>query len=123
MGFFDYISLQKNSCCVISDSGTITEEASILNFPAIMIRMAHERPEGMDEGTVIMSGIERNRVLEAVNVMVQQFNQNPNSIRIINDYNVDNVSTKVVRIILSYIDFVNRTVWKKDTVKKQFYKV
>ena len=123
MGFFDYITLQKNACCVISDSGTITEESSILNFPAIMIRMAHERPEGMDEGTVIMSGIERNRVLEAVNIMVQQFNQNPNAIRIINDYNVDNVSTKVVRIILSYIDFVNRTVWKKDTVKKQFYKV
>ena len=123
MGFFDYIALQKNSCCVISDSGTITEESSILNFPAIMIRMAHERPEGMDEGTVIMSGIERNRVLESVNIMVQQFNQNPNAIRIINDYNVDNVSTKVVRIILSYIDFVNRTVWKKDTVKKQFYKV
>ena len=123
MGFFDYIALQKNACCVISDSGTITEESSILNFPAIMIRMAHERPEGMDEGTVIMSGIERNRVLEAVNIMVQQFNQNPNAIRIINDYNVDNVSTKVVRIILSYIDFVNRTVWKKDTVKKQFYKV
>jgi UDP-N-acetylglucosamine 2-epimerase (non-hydrolysing) len=123
MGFFDYIALQKNACCVISDSGTITEESSILNFPAIMIRMAHERPEGMDEGTVIMSGIERNRVLEAVNIMVQQFNQNPNAIRIINDYNVDNVSTKVVRIILSYIDFVNRTVWKKDTVRKQFYKV
>ena len=123
MGFFDYIALQKNACCVISDSGTITEESSILNFPAIMIRMAHERPEGMDEGTVIMSGIERNRVLEAVNIMVEQYNQNPNSIRIINDYNVDNVSTKVVRIILSYIDFVNRTVWKKDTVKKQFYKV
>ena len=123
MGFFDYIALQKKACCVISDSGTITEESSILNFPAIMIRMAHERPEGMDEGTVIMSGIERNRVLEAVNIMVQQFNQNPNGIRIINDYNVDNVSIKVVRIILSYIDFVNRTVWKKDTVKKVFYNV
>ena len=123
MGFFDYIALQKNACCVISDSGTITEESSILNFPAIMIRMAHERPEGMDEGTVIMSGIERKRVLESVNIMLQQFNKNPNSIRIISDYNVDNVSTKVVRIILSYIDFVNRTVWKKDTVRKQFYKV
>ena len=123
MGFFDYIALQKNACCVISDSGTITEESSILNFPAIMIRMAHERPEGMDEGTVIMSGIERNRVLEAVNIMLEQFKQNPNGIRIINDYNVDNVSTKVVRIILSYIDFVNRTVWKKDTVKKVFYNV
>jgi UDP-N-acetylglucosamine 2-epimerase len=123
MGFFDYISLQKNSCCVISDSGTITEESSILNFPAIMIRMAHERPEGMDEGTVIMSGIERERVIESVNVVVNQFKENSESIRIINDYNVENVSIKVVRIILSYIDFVNRTVWKKDTVKKQFYKV
>lgn len=123
MGFFDYIALQKSSCCVISDSGTITEESSILNFPAIMIRMAHERPEGMDEGTVIMSGIERERVIEAVNIIVNQFIDNPQSIRIINDYNVENVSIKVLRIILSYIDFVNRTVWKKDTVKKHFYKV
>ena len=123
MGFFDYIALQKNSCCVISDSGTLTEESSILNFPGIMIRMAHERPEGMDEGTVIMSGIERERVIESVNVVVNQFRTNPYSTRIINDYNVENVSIKVVRIILSYIDFVNRTVWKKDTVKKHFYKV
>ncbi len=123
MGFFDYIALQKSSCCVISDSGTITEESSILNFPAIMIRMAHERPEGMDEGTLIMSGIERERVIEAVNIVVKQFSENSNSIKIINDYNVENVSIKVLRIILSYIDFVNRTVWKKDTVKKQFYKV
>lgn len=123
MGFFDYISLQKNSCCVISDSGTITEESSILNFPAIMIRMAHERPEGMDEGTVIMSGIERERVIESVNVVVNQFKENSQSIRVINDYNVENVSIKVVRIILSYIDFVNRNIWKKDSGKKQFYKV
>lgn len=123
MGFFDYISLQENACCVISDSGTITEESSILNFPAIMIRMAHERPEGMDEGTVIMSGIERERVIESIDVVVSQFNKNNQTTRIINDYNVDNVSVKVVRIILSYIDFVNRTVWKKDTVKKHFYKV
>lgn len=123
MGFFDYIALQKTACCVISDSGTITEESSILNFPAIMIRMAHERPEGMDEGTVIMSGIERERVIEAVNIIVNQFIENPESTKIINDYNVDNVSIKVLRIILSYIDFVNRTIWKKDTVKKQFYNV
>lgn len=123
MGFFDYIALQKTSCCVISDSGTITEESSILNFPAIMIRMAHERPEGMDEGTLIMSGIERERVIEAVNIVVNQFIDNPKSIKIINDYNVENVSIKVLRVILSYIDFVNRTVWKKDTAKKQFYKV
>ncbi len=123
MGFFDYISLQKNSCCVISDSGTITEEASILNFPAVMIRMAHERPEGMDEGTVIMSGIERERVMEAINIVVNHYKLNPNYIKIVNDYNVENVSIKVVRIILSYIDYINRTVWKKDTIKKQFYKV
>lgn len=123
MGFFDYISLQSNSTCVISDSGTITEESSILNFPAIMIRMAHERPEGMDEGTVIMSGIERNRVIEAVDIVVSQFKSNPDKIKIIKDYDVDNVSTKVVRVILSYIDYINRTVWKKDTVKKFFYKV
>jgi len=123
LGFFDYISLQKNASCVISDSGTITEEASILNFPAIMIRMAHERPEGMDEGTVILSGIERERVMEVINVAVNQHQKNPNAIKIINDYNVENVSIKVVRIILSYIDYINRTVWKKDTVKKQFYKV
>ena len=123
MGFFDYISLQKNSCCVISDSGTITEEASILNFPAIMIRMAHERPEGMDEGTVIMSGIERERVMDAIRVVVNHHEKNPNCIRIIDDYNVENVSIKVVRIILSYIDYVNRVTWKKDTVKKHFYNV
>jgi UDP-N-acetylglucosamine 2-epimerase (non-hydrolysing) len=123
MGFFDYISLQENSTCVISDSGTITEEASILNFPAIMIRVAHERPEGMDEGTVIMSGIERNRVVEAVDIVVSQNKTNPDRIKIIKDYDVDNVSIKVVRIIISYIDYINRTVWKKDTVQKVFYKV
>lgn len=123
MGFFDYIALQENACCVISDSGTITEESSILNFPAIMIRAAHERPEGMDEGTVIMSGIERDRVIETVDIVVSQYRGNPNCTRIIRDYDVENVSIKVVRIILSYIDFVNRTVWKKDTVRKEFYKV
>ena len=123
LGFFDYIALQKESCCVISDSGTITEESSILNFPAIMIRMSHERPEGMDEGTVIMSGIERERVMEAIKVVVNHHSKNPNCIKIIDDYNVENVSIKVVRIILSYIDYVNRNIWKKDTVKKQFYKV
>ncbi len=123
MGFFDYISLQKNSFCVISDSGTITEESSILNIPAIMIRMAHERPEGMDEGTVIMSGIDKDRVLEAVSLVVRQTYEQKLSTKIINDYDVDNVSIKVVRIIISYIDYINRTTWKKDTVKKMFYKV
>ena len=118
MGFFDYIKLQQEAKCVISDSGTITEESSILDFPAIMIRKAHERPEGMDEGTLIMSGLEKERVLESINVMVSQNKKFTSNI--IKDYNVDNVSIKVTRIILSYIDYVNRTVWKKDTVTKTF---
>ena len=118
MGFFDYIKLQQEAKCVISDSGTITEESSILGFPAIMIRKAHERPEGMDEGTLIMSGLEKERVLESINVMVSQNKKFTSNI--IKDYNIDNVSIKVTRIILSYIDYVNRTVWKKDTVTKTF---
>ena len=118
MGFFDYIKLQQEAKCVISDSGTITEESSILDFPAIMIRKAHERPEGMDEGTLIMSGLEKERVLESINVMVSQNKKFTSNI--IKDYNVENVSIKVTRIILSYIDYVNRTVWKKDTVTKTF---
>lgn len=120
MGFFDYIKLQQNAKCVISDSGTITEESSILDFPAIMIRSAHERPEGMDEGTVIMSGISKARVIESIEVVVKQYQTGENRFRIIQDYNVDNVSLKVTRIILSYIDYINRTVWKKDTAKKKF---
>ena len=118
IGFFDYIKLQQESKCVISDSGTITEESSILGFPAIMIRKAHERPEGMDEGTLIMSGLEKERVLETINVMVSQNKRFTSNI--IKDYDVENVSIKVTRIILSYIDYVNRTVWKKDTVTKTF---
>ena len=118
IGFFDYIKLQQEAKCVISDSGTITEESSILGFPAIMIRKAHERPEGMDEGTLIMSGLEKERVLESINVMVSQNKKFTSNI--IKDYDVDNVSIKVTRIILSYIDYVNRTVWKKDTVTKTF---
>lgn len=118
MGFFDYIKLQQDAKCVISDSGTITEESSILGFPAIMIRKAHERPEGMDEGTLIMSGLEKDRVLESIHVMVNQSKHFTS--KVIKDYDVDNVSIKVTRIILSYIDYVNRTVWKKDTVTKTF---
>ena len=117
LGFFDYIKLQKSSFCVISDSGTITEESSILKFPAIMIRQAHERPEGMDEATVIMSGIDKNRIDESINVVTQQF-KNGILPKIIDDYNVENVSQKVVKIILSYIDYVNRNVWKKDITTK-----
>jgi len=113
LGFHDYVNLQQNSFCTISDSGTITEESSILEFPAIMLRQAHERPEGMDEGTVIMSGLKKDDVINAVDVVTTQYAENPKCTRIINDFNVDNVSTKVVRIILSYVNFVNRTVWHK----------
>lgn len=112
-GFFDYLKLQLNSYCVISDSGTITEESSIMGFPAITIRNAHERPEGMDEGTLIMSGLESESVLLAIEATVGQFENNEKPFSIVKDYDVDNVSKKVVKIILSYTGYVNRTVWKK----------
>ena len=114
LGFFDYVNLQQNAKCVISDSGTISEESSILGFPAIMIRAAHERPEGMDEGAVIMSGLKRERILESLQMVISQ-NENGVAPNIVADYNVDNVSMKVSRIILSYIDYINRTVWKKNS--------
>lgn len=113
-GFFDYIKLQKNAFCVISDSGTITEESSILKFPAITIRQAHERPEGMDEATVIMSGLNKKRILESIDVVTAHFKENSDSIHEIPDYRPDNVSKKVLRIILSYTDYINRTVWHKN---------
>jgi len=113
LGFFDYNKLQKNAYCVISDSGTISEESSILNFPAITIRQAHERPEGMDEGTLIMSGLKKERILQSINIIVSQFSKEKRVTKIVNDYNVDNFSLKVVRSIISYVDFVNRTVWHK----------
>ncbi|GAB2767833.1 non-hydrolyzing UDP-N-acetylglucosamine 2-epimerase [Salinimicrobium soli] len=112
-GFHDYIHLQKNAFCVISDSGTITEEASILNLPAITIRQAHERPEGMDEGTLIMSGLKKDRVVESIKVVTEQHQENNSAIKMVGDYITDNVSKKVLRIILSYTDYINRTVWKK----------
>lgn len=111
LGFFDYAKLQMNACCVVSDSGTVTEEASILGFPAVTIRQAHERPEGMDEGTLIMSGLSAQRVLKAVEVVIAQQKRHPAGLRMVPDYDVDNVSRKVVRIILSYTEYVNRTVW------------
>jgi UDP-N-acetylglucosamine 2-epimerase (non-hydrolysing) len=113
LGFTDYVNLQMNSKCVISDSGTITEESSILGFPAITIRQAHERPEGMDEGTLIMSGLKPENVLNAVNVVTRQHSESKQKFKIVNDYNIENVSSKVVRTIFSYTDFINRTVWKK----------
>lgn len=113
IGFFDYIKLQSNALCVISDSGTITEEASILNFPAVTIRQAHERPEGMDEGTLIMCGLEPEKVIKAIELVMIQKAESQNLFKLIQDYNVDNVSSKVLRIILSYTDYVNRTIWFK----------
>ena len=112
-GFMEYVKLQQNAFCVISDSGTITEESSILHFPAITIRPAHERPEGMDEGTLVMSGLDAERVLDAIDLVTSQYKENREVIRPIPDYAADNVSKKVVRIILSYTDYVNRTVWHK----------
>lgn len=112
-GFIDYIKLQQNAFCVISDSGTITEESSVLQFPAITIRQAHERPEGMDEGTLIMSGLKSERIIDAIDVVTSQFTENNSVIEIIPDYDTENVSKKVVRIILSYTDYINRTVWHK----------
>ena len=112
-GFLDYVCLQTNAFCVVSDSGTITEESSIMNFPAVTIRQAHERPEGMDEGTVIMCGLKSERVLQSIEVVTKQFDHNGRAFRLVSDYESENVSKKVVRIIISYTDYVNRTVWHK----------
>lgn len=113
-GFSDYIKLQMEALCVISDSGTITEEASLLDLPAITIRNAHERPEGMDVGTLIMSGLSKEPVLEAVGVILdQRAGPNPLPGRV-KDYENSKVSQQVLRIVLSYIDYVNRTVWSKS---------
>ena len=113
MGFFDYNKMQKEAFCVISDSGTITEESSILNVPAITPRQAHERPEGMDEGTVIMSGLKPEDVVRAVKVVTEDYDPDKRLTRLVADYDVDNFSLKVLRIVFSYVDYVNRTVWKK----------
>jgi len=111
--FTDYVSLERNAIAVLSDSGTITEEASILNFPALNIRDAHERPEGMDEGVAIMGGIKAASVLDAIEVSIAHYKGAQRPFRLVADYDVDNVSKKVVRIIMSYTDYVNRTVWFK----------
>ena len=112
-GLLDYIKLQMAAFCVVSDSGSITEEASLLNLPAIMIRNAHERPEGMDEGTLVMSGLKKERVLDAVRMVTTHHVRDKRVIPVIQDYQPGPVSKQIVRVVLSYMDYINRTVWSK----------
>ncbi|HCJ21975.1 MAG TPA: UDP-N-acetylglucosamine 2-epimerase (non-hydrolyzing) [Erythrobacter sp.] len=113
MGFFDYIKLQKSAFCILSDSGTITEEASLLNLPAITLRNAHERPEGMDVGTLIMTGLERDSILGSIRVVTTQHDPQERQFEVVSDYDIPKVSQKILRIVMSYTGYVNRTVWKK----------
>ncbi len=113
LAFADYVRLQCSARCVLSDSGTLTEEASILGFPAVMLREAHERPEGMDEGTLIMSGIHPAVVLDAVKVATERYARAGRTWSVARDYDVDDVAAKVVNIIFSYTGYVNRTVWRR----------
>jgi UDP-N-acetylglucosamine 2-epimerase len=129
-GFFDYIKLQMEAFCVLSDSGTITEETSLLNLCAITLRNAHERPEGMDVGTLIMSGLKKNRVLEAIGIVTAQYrgracsrqacgisptlgDKTARTVLPIADYENPHVSTQIVRVVASYVDYINRVVWSK----------
>ena len=111
--FKEYISLQVNAKLVISDSGSITEESSIMNFPAINLRDVHERPEGMEEGVAIMTGLSEKRVLEAIPIAASMKTEGLRSIELVSDYYAPGVSDKVLKIILSYTDFVKRQVWKE----------
>jgi UDP-N-acetylglucosamine 2-epimerase (non-hydrolysing) len=113
-GFSDYIKLQMEALCVLSDSGTITEESSLLNLPAITIRNVHERPEGMDVGTLIMSGLKKDDVLDAVEVVIAQHDRTRRVMRQVADYDAGPVSMQVLRVVMSYVDLVNRTIWSKS---------
>lgn len=115
LGFLDYVKLQSEAYCVLSDSGTITEEASLLNIPAITLRQAHERPEGMDAGILIMTGLKPERVIQAIRVITSQFEREGEMPGVVDDYLGGRVSEKVVRVIYSYVDYVNRTVWHRPS--------
>ena len=112
-GFLDYVRLQTEARCVLSDSGTITEESSILNFPALNLREVHERPEGFEEAVVMFTGLSLQRVLQCLPIVEQQPRGDERLLRLVNDYAPANVSDKVLRILMSYTDFVNRRVWKR----------
>jgi UDP-N-acetylglucosamine 2-epimerase (non-hydrolysing) len=114
LGFHDYNHLQKNSKAVLSDSGTINEESSIMNFPALNIREAHERPEGMEEAAVMMVGLDSVRIMQALQILEAQTSGEERVLRLVGDYSMPNVSDKIIRIIHSYVDYVNTSVWKKD---------
>ena len=113
LGFIDYIYLQKNAFVVLSDSGTISEESSILNFRALNIRSSHERPEAMEETSVIMTDINKNRILQGVESITSQ-SINSRDFNHVNDYKSMNISKKLERIIISYTDYINKNVWKKE---------
>lgn len=114
LSFSNYINLQIQSKAVLSDSGTISEESSILNFPALNIREAHERPEAMEETSVMMPGVNEERVIQAMEILLSQGTDNKRTLNIVKDYNVSNVSEKILRIIISYTDYINKNIWKKN---------